>query len=148
MAVDENGNEIIQTTPAPVINPAQERITDLSDKLRIASEGKESADAKANEAERRAAFAEGFVDVITAQPAAKDHKDEIRDKVLKGYSVQDATFAILGPLGKINGNAPVFTPQVAGGSADTTITQNTQKEVKDMTQPERRAQLEKDLLWQ
>lgn len=147
MAVDENGNEIIQPVIEPAKNSAQERITELSDKVKTTAGERDVANSKAEEAERRAAFAEGFVDIVATQPAAKEHKDEIREKVLKGYSVQDATYAVLGAAGKFGGTA-VQSPQVAGGSAATAMPQGGMKEVKDMSQTERRAQLDKDLLWQ
>lgn len=147
MAVDENGNEIIQTVPE--INPTQERITQLSDKVKTTAEERDTAQASLAEAERRAAFAEGFVDIVTTQPAAKDHKDEIKEKVLKGYSVLDATYAVLGAAGKLGGT-PTEQPRpiVAGGSADTTITDTAKKSPSEMTQAEKRSQLEKDLIWQ
>lgn len=149
MAVDENGNEIIQTAAEQAINPVQERITELSGKVKTTSEERDAANAKAADAERRAAFAEGFVDIVTTQPAAKDHKDEIKAKVLSGYTVQDATYAVLGAAGKLGG-ASVEQPKtvVAGGSATTTITDTAQKSPTEMTQAEKRAQLEKDLIWQ
>lgn len=146
---DENGVEIIETTPVttPEVNRSQERITELSDKVKTEAEGRTKAEAATADAERRAAFAEGFVDIVITQPNAKDHKDEIREKVLKGYSVQDATYAVLGPAGKLGG-AAAPAPQVAGGSAATAMPQGGEKSPADMTQAERRAQLEKDLLWQ
>ena len=143
----------------PIIPPAQqptapqeptrseERITQLSDKVKTEAEGRLKAETEKADAERRAEFAEGFVDIVTTQPAAKDHKEEIKEKVLKGYSVQDATYAVLGAAGKLGGT-PAPTPQVAGGSAATTMPQGGQKEIKDMTQAERRDILSKELLWQ
>lgn len=140
---------IIEPTPvepeAPKPTVSQERITELSDKVKTEAEARQKAETEKADAERRAAFAEGFVDVVTTHPEAKDHKDAIKEKVLKGYSVQDATFAVLGAAGKLGGNTP---PQVAGGSASTAMPQSGEKPVSEMTQAERRAQLEKDLLWQ
>lgn len=146
MAVDEQGNEIIQTTP-PVEKPSrsEERITELSDKVKIEAEGRVKAEADKADAERRATFAEGFVDVLSTNPQAKDHKDEIKEKVLKGYSMEDATYAVLGKAGKL-GVQPQDKPQVAGGSATTAPTGG-QKEIKDMTLAEKRAALEKEIVW-
>lgn len=146
-------DETIITEPTQVqeevkTSPAQERINELSDKVKNTAGERDAATAKAEEAERRAAFAEGFVDIVSTNPAAKDHKDEIKEKVLKGYSVQDATFAVLGAAGKLGGQAPVVPTQVAGGSATTTVTQQATKSPTEMSQAERRAQLEKDLMWQ
>lgn len=141
---------IIQPVPAEApkeLTRAEERIKQLSDNVKTVADERDKATAKADEADRRAAFAEGFIDVVSTQPAAKDHRDEIKEKVLKGYSVQDATFAVLGAAGKLGGSA-AQAPQVAGGSAATAMPQGGQKEVKDMTQAERRAELSKDLAWQ
>lgn len=146
---EENVVDIIQTTPVavPEGNRSQERITELSGKVETIAKERDTATAKADEADRRAAFAEGFADIVATQPNAKDHKDEIKEKVFKGYSVQDATYAVLGAAGKLGGaSAPI--PQVAGGSATTTMPQGGVKEVKDMSQAERREQLSKDLGWQ
>lgn len=151
MAVDADGNEITQTTQQPVTpqepSRAEERITQLSDKVKAEAEARAKAEADAKDAELRATFAEGFADVVVMNPAAKDHKDEIKEKVLKGYSVQDATFAVLGAAGKLGGTQSQ-TVQVAGGSAATAMPQTGVKEPKDMTQAERRAELEKVLIWQ
>jgi hypothetical protein len=142
---------ITQPTPvpaAPEVSPAQERITQLSDKVKTVSEEKDKALADASAAEKRATFAEGFADVLGTQPAAKDHKDEIKAKVLAGLSVEDATFAVLGKAGKL-GNAPIApiptTP--AGGSAATVPAQTGEKSIGDMTQAERRAEIAKTLDW-
>lgn len=140
---------IIETPPVvPEVRPtvSQERITELSDKVKTEAEGRQTAETKAADAERRATFAEGFVEVVATHPEAKDHKDEIKEKVLKGYSVQDATFAVLGAAGKLGG--VVTPPQVAGGSATTAMPQSGEKPISEMTQAERRAQLEKDMIWQ
>lgn len=123
---------------------SEERITELSDKVKTEAEGRAKAEADKAEAERRATFAEGFVDVLSTNPMAKDHKDEIKEKVLKGYSMEDATYAVLGKAGKL-GQAP--KPQVAGGSAATQPNAS-QKEIKDMTLAEKREALAKEIIWQ
>lgn len=142
---------IITTTTAPAATPdgsrSQERITELSDKVKTEAEAREKAEAGKADADRRAAFAEGFVDVISDHPQAKEHKEEIKEKVLKGYSVQDATYAVLGAAGKL-GQAPVAPTSPAGGSAATTMpTGGAQKDLKDMNTAEKRAVLEKELMW-
>lgn len=144
-------DEVI-TQPAPVVetvSPAQERITQLSDKLKQEGEARTAADVKATEAERRATFAEGFVDVVVANPVAKEFKTDIQAKVMSGMSVQDATFAVLGAAGKLgNVPAPSEVQNPAGGSATTQLPANGgAKTPSEMTQEERRAQLEKDITW-
>lgn len=144
---DETIIETTPTTTEPQPSRANERITELSDKVKTEAEARQKAETERAAAESRAAFAEGFADVVAANPAAKDHKDEIKDKVLKGYTVEDATYAVLGKAGKL-GSAPAPAAQVAGGSAPTTAVVDSKKEPGQMSQAERRAQLEKDLLWQ
>lgn len=144
---DENINP-----PAPEHkdnNPAQERITQLSDKVKQEAEARAKAEADRTAAERRATFAEGFADVLSNHPAAKDHKDDIRAKVDAGYSVEDATFAVLGKAGKLGGSQAPIVPaptQVAGGSAVTTPTQGGAKALNEMSTAEKRAELEKLLI--
>jgi hypothetical protein len=138
--------------PEPIVEApkepsrAEERITQLSDKVRQEAEGRVAAEAKATEAERKAAFAEGFVDIVATNPEAKDFKADIQAKVMAGYSVQDATFAVLGAAGKF-GSSPTPTSP-AGGSASTTIPQGGDKPVAEMTQDERRAKLAEQIVWQ
>lgn len=139
---------ITESTTETDKNPAQERITELSDKVKTAAGERDTEKAGREAAERERDFYKGFSETVATNPSAKDHQDEIKEKVLKGYSVQDATFAVLGAAGKLGGQAPVATPQVAGGSATTTVTNQLQKSPTEMTQAERRTQLEKDLLWQ
>lgn len=150
MAVDENGNEIIETVT--VKNNAQERITQLSEKVRLTSEERdEKGRLLQEESDKRIAvekerdFYAGFSDVVSTNPAAKDHKEDILAKVKSGYTVEDATFAVLGKAGKL-GQAPAPTAQVAGGSA-TNVISTGEKSIGDMTQAERRAKIEKEIVW-
>lgn len=129
---------------------SQKRITQLSDKVRETAEAKETAERKAAEAEASAAeakriaeFSEGFIDIVAQNPEAKAFKEEIKAKVLSGYTVQDATFAVLGANGKFGQPAAVQQPYaaVAGGSAVITPPQAGAKSVGEMTQAERRQAL-------
>src|SRR4051812_38698480 len=120
MAVDENGNEII-TSPEPDKNPVQERITQLSDKVKTTAAERDEAVSKAQAAEKERDFYQGFSDIVSTTPAAKDHKDEILAKVKAGLSVQDATYAILGAAGKLGGAKAPDPVNPAGGSAPTQI---------------------------
>lgn len=141
--------EIITPVPPEVPkepNRAEERIKQLSDKVELTSKERDELKTLNETTTRERDFYKGYSEIISTQPNAKDHRDEIKEKVLKGYSVQDATFAVLGALGKMG--TQTTPPQVAGGSATTAMPQGGQKEVKDMTQTERREQLSKDLLWQ
>ncbi len=150
MAVDDNGVEIIQTQPVvvPDTSRSQERIKELSDKVELTAKDRDELKALNETTTRERDFYKGYADIVGTQPAAKDHQEEIKEKVLKGYSVQDATFAVLGAAGKLGQPAAAPTPQVAGGSASTTITDVSKKSPSEMTQAEKRAQLEKDIIWQ
>lgn len=149
MAVDPlTGLEITQPSPA------EERIKSLSEKVRLTSEERdeknrllEESTKKIADLEKENAFNTGFVDVIATHAAAKDHKDEIKAKVIAGYTVEDATFAVLGKAGKL-GQAPApEVPNPAGGSATNALPQGGVKPISEMTQAERREQLEKDMVW-
>ncbi len=151
MAVDENGNEIIQTNPE--LSGAQKRIKDLSEKVELTSIERdekakllEEKDKEISTLKKESEFSNGFADVLGAHPQAKEHKDEIKAKVLAGYTVQDATFAVLGAAGKLGQTTPQAKPQVAGGSAVTTPASG-EKEMKDMSLAEKRAILSENIAW-
>lgn len=136
---------------------AQKRITQLSDKVRTTSEERDEKNRLLKEStekiatlERENTFNSGFVDVLSTHTAAKDHRDDIKAKVLStGMSVEDAAYAVLGKAGKLGGtHTSNPTHQVAGS---TTAPNNPQisgeKKVAEMTQAERRDALSKDLMW-
>lgn len=132
---------------------SEKRIKQLSEKVRLTSEERdekaklvEEKDKKIVELERENAFNSGFVDVLGTHSAAKDHKDDIKAKVLTGMSVEDATFAVLGKAGKLGTKAPEAVSP-AGGSATNTITAGNEKTPAEMTQAERRAELDKIMVW-
>lgn len=148
MTDQTTGDNPVITEAAEQPSEAEKRIKDLSGKVKSASEerdaantAREAADAKAAEAEKRAQFAEQFSDVVVQNPAAKDFKADIQAKVLGGYTLQDATYAVLGAAGKL-GQPAVERKSPSGGSADNSAIQNTgTKTVAEMTQAERRAAL-------
>lgn len=139
--LDLDGNENI--------NKSEERIRNLSSKVRDTA--KERDEAKAAQemseaarlaAEKKAEFLESFATVSATQPGAVEFKDAIQEKVLAGYTVEDATAAVLVAEGKYTPPA-VETPveQAAGGSASNPPLQGAEKPVGEMSQEERRAQL-------
>lgn len=133
---------------------AQHRIKQLSDKVELTARERdefktlhEQDQKKIAELERENAFNSGFSDVLGNYPAAKDHKDLIKEKVMAGYSVEDAALAVLGKAGKLGTTPESTASDIAGGSAPTNL-QSGQKSIQDMTQAERREALAKDLIWQ
>ncbi len=126
---------------------AEKRIKQLSGTVKTTAEERDAAkaaaeasEAKAVDAERTAKFYESFADMVSTNPAAKDHKEDILAKVKSGYTVEDATFAVLGKAGKL-ASPQVEQQVIAGGSAPNQIQQPSEKTVGEMTQAERRTML-------
>jgi hypothetical protein len=125
---------------------AEERIIDLSSKVKEQADLRQAAEDKLAEANRKLTFTEGYADMVAINPAAKEFKADIEAKVMSGYTVEDAAYAVLGKAGKL-GNAPAPAPgatEVAGGSAVVNPSQS-EKSVGEMSQDERRAALDKAL---
>lgn len=127
---------------------SEKRIKDLSGKVRDTAAERDQARtdadaAKAGEAkaQRTADFYKGFSGLVAANPSAKDHEADILAKVEGGYTVEDATFAVLGKAGKLN-QPKAEEMHIAGGSSNTAIPQGgAQKPVGQMTQQEKRTAL-------
>lgn len=133
------------------VSRAQSRINQLSEKVELTAKERDEKDAllkerdtKIAELERENSFSNSFADILSSHPAAKDHKEEIKAKVLSGYSTEDAALAILAKAGKL-GSVQAQSQQIAGGSASTVISQTGEKSPSDMTQAERRDALAKAL---
>lgn len=128
----------------------QKRLESLSGKVKTtASErdaaiaSKEEAEAARMTAEKERDFYSGFSDTVAKYPQASGHKDAIKEKVLSGYSVEDATVAVLHSEGKFSPtveNAPIAGP-AAGGSAAMSMSDAPTKTISEMDQSERRALL-------
>lgn len=129
-------------------NKVEKRIKDLSEKVRMTAEERdaekrklEEFTSKNTELQRERDFYASFTDVVSTNPAAKDHKDEILAKVRGGYSVEDATFAVLGKAGKLSQPQPVVESPVGGSAAITQPTTGVQKTLSEMSRDEKRAKL-------
>lgn len=128
-------------------NKVEKRIKDLSEKVRLTSEERDELkklsdekDTKLNEATRERDFFKGFSTVVSKHPAASEHQDDILAKVKSGYSVEDATYAVLGAAGKLGGTQQPIVDNPAGGSA---VTQHpsSEKGVGELSRDEKRAKL-------
>lgn len=134
---------------------SQQRIKELSEKVELtAKERDEFKSLREKDQQviadltRENSFNSSFADILGSFPSAKDYKDDIKAKVLAGYDPTDAALAVLGKAGKL-GAQPAIQPQnPAGGSADTVMVQGADKPVSELSQEERRAILEKELLIQ
>ncbi len=110
------------------------------DKFEIEAKARLEAETKASTLEKENSFLNSFTDVTAKFPTASEYKDKIKEKVMSGYSVDDATVAILHAEGKLTApTAPRENP--AGGSAPNQIVQNPTKSPAEMSSGERWAAL-------
>lgn len=132
----------------PTINKTEERIKNLSSKVRDAAKERDDAKAAAEAsdaariaAENKAAFLESFSDVATKYPGANDLKTQIEERTQKGYSIEDAAVAALAEAG-------LFAPQQnvapvtsgVGGSAPISVTGDS-RPYSEMSREDKRAAL-------
>jgi len=129
-------------------NRVEKRIKDLSEKVRLAAEERDAGKRKLEEESTRASglqkeveFLNSFGDQLSKHPDASPFRDKIKEKVLKGYSIEDATISTLASEGKLSPKE-VQIDNVAGGSAavNQPIT-GSQKTVSEMSRDEKRAKL-------
>jgi len=132
--------EVVQEKPQ-IKNKVEERITDLSEKVKTAATERDTEKVAREAAEKERDFYKGLTKLSAKHPNATDYEDEIREKVMKGYDMEDAAIAVLSKKGKLTMNTQkVERETVAGGSA-TTNPSSGSKGVKDMSQTERLAAL-------
>lgn len=117
-------------------NQLEERQRKLVADKKAAEEKAASLEAEKLKAEKERDFYSSFSDSIAKYPSAPEYKDKIKEKVMAGYSVEDATISILHAEGKL---IPPTPPKenVAGGSAPTNIAQAQPKTLSDMNREER-----------
>lgn len=130
-------------------NRVEKRIKDLSDKVKLTAgerdELKRLADQKDAEnasLKRDNDFLNSFGDVLGKHPEASSYRDAIREKVLKGYSVEDATVSTLASEGKLSfPKKEVKVDNVAGGSAVNQQVSGGEKPISELSREEKRARL-------
>lgn len=145
--MDEQEIEQQAQTEITSKNAVEERMKNLS-KAKIEAENKATEEAKARaEAESRVQIAEkerdffaSFSDSISKYPNANEHKDAIKEKVMSGYTVEDATVSVLAKEGKLGTvQAPPPPRQSpAGGSASNQIQSGGNRQIADMSREEKR----------
>lgn len=138
MAVDENGNEIVE---GEEINRADKRLETLSSKVKETAQERDAAEAARVAAEKERDFYKGFSTVSTKYPAAAELQDKILEKVNAGYDIEDATVSVLNKEGKLTATPPPPPGPAAGGSAVVNIPEGGTKTPGDMNQAERRSAL-------
>ena len=128
-------------------NKVEKRIKELSKKVKLTSQerdelvkAKQGLEAERDAAKKEVEFYSSFSDATDKYPAAKEFKDKIKEKVLVGYSVEDATVAVLAKEGKLT--TPSLQPEnPAGGSATTAPATNAAKPLNEMTREEKREEV-------
>lgn len=130
-------------------NLVEKRIKGLSEKVKLTSQERdELAKAKAElEAERDTIskerdFYASFSDSISKYPTASEYKESIKEKVMSGYTVEDATVAVLAKEGKLSSSPTPEAPKdnPAGGSAVVNPGSG-EKGLDEMSRDEKRAAL-------
>ena len=128
-------------------NKVEKRIKDLSEKVKNTAQerddtvkAKAEAEARALNAEKERDFYSSFTDSTAKYPGAIEFKDKIKEKVMAGYDVEDATISILAREGKLT-NAPSKRESPAGGSATNALKDGGEKSLNEMTRDEKRAKL-------
>lgn len=151
--LEELGLEPDESAERPT--PRQDkRLKDLSEKVRLTAEERDEKEKLLTEqtqklasAEKETEFYKNFNSLTTKYSGSVEYQDAIREKVMAGYDIEDATVAVLAKEGKLPGQtqAPVTdTESPAGGSAVNTIRGEGEKSPSEMSQEERRAELIKN----
>lgn len=136
------------------ISKSEKRIKSLSEKVKLTSDerdkelkAREKAEKAAEDARKEAEFYKGFNQISSKYQGAGDLQDKIREKVNAGYSMEDAARVVLMDEGKFNPPPPPPPPppqSPIGGSAVNNLGTG-EKTITDMTQEERRKELESKL---
>lgn len=133
-----------------IINRKDKKIKSLSDKFEISEKekadiikAKEEAEAKATASTKDAEFYKGFNTISSKYEGASEYQDQIREKVLAGYDLEDATVAVLNKEGKFTPVPQVEQrqPIAAGGSASTSMNLGAEKAPNQYTRAELKSAL-------
>lgn len=130
-------------------NRTEERIKDLSSKVRTASTERDEAAAKAQAeaearqtAEKERDFFKEFSTLTSKHPNAANFQDKILEKVKAGYTPEDATVSVLNAEGQLSPIAgPTVAPANAGGGSASTVIPQGDRGADQMSQAERREAL-------
>lgn len=121
------------------------RINELTKKVKLTDEERaekqhllEERDVELGTVSKERDFFKEFSGNITKYPQATEYQDAIKDKVMLGYTVEDATVAVLAKEGKLTMETPLAPKEnPAGGSAITNIGGG-EKTISEMTRDEKR----------
>lgn len=133
-------------------NRVEQRLRNLnSEKAKLAADKEELSKAKElAETEKATAlkdvdFYKNFNTLSAKYEGASEYQDKIREKVMAGYDIEDATVAVLNREGKLATpnvqSPPPPKENPAGGSANNVVTGG-EKSLSDMTKDEKFAKLQ------
>lgn len=135
-------------TEEPNLNRTEERIRNLSSKVKANAqeaaterEAHAAAEARADAAEKKAEFLDSFTGLTSKYPNATEHRDAILEKVQAGYTVEDATVSVLNAEGKLMPQAEIASGESPLGGSAAISGLGGQKSVGEMTREEKRAAL-------
>lgn len=123
---------------------ALKRNKDLSDKLKAEAEARQKAEEKAAKAEKEASFFKNFNPLISKYQNASEFQDQIKERVMKGYDMEEATLAVLAKEGKYTPPPAPEPPKEnpAGGSADNALPPAEEKPLTELSREEKKSKLE------
>jgi hypothetical protein len=141
--------EDLDLTNDPVIEDGgrqDNRFKTLSEKVKTTAQERdaekvkaEKAETKRLEAEKERDFFKDFNTSTAKYPGAAEFQDRIKEKVLAGYDMEDATVSVLAKEGRLTPPAPAKPGSPAGGSATTAMKTGGEKPISEMTREEKRA---------
>ena len=115
--IQEGVEEVVETSETPETPKREDkRLKSLSEKVELTSKERDTYKAEAEKASREASFYKDFSGMISKYPNATAHQDKIREKVMRGYTVEDATAAVWVTEGKFQATLPP-RENPAGGSS-------------------------------
>ena len=132
------------------VNKTEKRIKDLSEKVKLTSQERDEKDKLLQEkdqklvnAEKEVDFFKNFSQMTSKYSGANEYQDQIKEKVMAGYDVEDATISILAKEGKFVTPEPSPLPRESpiGGSAVNAMKSGGDKSIGEMTQEERKSAL-------
>lgn len=145
--IEEDTEEVQLDDEVPKENKVEKRIKELSNKVKLTSKERDELatlnkklEGERDTARKEVEFYSAFSDTTDKYPAAKEFKDKIKEKVLAGYSVEDAAVAILAKEGKLEAPLPK-KDNPAGGSATNPPMTGEPKPLNEMTREEKREQV-------
>ena len=128
-------------------NKVEKRIKQLSNKVKLTSNERDeyaklnkNLETERDTAKKEVEFYSSLSETTDKYPAAKEYKDKIKEKVLAGYTVEDATVSILAKEGKLGASQPVVD-NPAGGSATNLPISGEPKPLNDMSREEKRGEV-------